>query len=167
MNEMINIEHLFRLHYSAMCMYSLHIVGDIDVAEDVVMNQFLKLSEILDRGNNIPAPKSYLYQMTRNASVDYLRAKKCAVFRDTLPDIVDDQDELIARSEREARLWKQIDKLPPACRKILIMSKCDDMKYQEIATTLGVSVKTVEAQIGKAYRLLREKVKEIYTYLFL
>ena len=84
-----------------------------------------------------------------------------------IPDVIDDNiDDIREICEREARLWKQIDKLPPACKNILLMCKRDNMKYQEIADKLGISVKTVEAQIGKAYSILRNKAKEIYMYLF-
>ncbi len=162
-----NIEKLFRAHYRALCLYALHILGDIDTAEDIVMEQFVKLAESKYKTNNLLSPKSYLYQMTRNASIDYIKRHIQANTTEELPEILDTCTESQERCEREARLWEQIDTLPPSCRKILLMSKRDGMKYREIADALNISIKTVEAQMGKAYATLRGKAKEIYTFFFL
>lgn len=51
-----NIERLFKDNYDGLCMYSLHYVGDMDTAEDVVMDSFLKLSEKIRNGGKILVP---------------------------------------------------------------------------------------------------------------
>lgn len=160
------IEELFRNHYNALCLYAVHYVDDIEVAEDIVMDCFLKFSARLAEGETIISEKSYLYQMTRNACLEYNRKTHCINTTDKLPDICDNEQELIERSEREARLWKAIDSLPDACRNVLLLSKRDGLKNREIAEELGISIKTVEAQISKAYRILRGKAREIYLFLF-
>ena len=66
-----DIEELFRQHYRALCLYATHIVGSTEVAEDVVMDCFVKLYDRQERGEQILSPKGYLYQMTRTASLDY------------------------------------------------------------------------------------------------
>lgn len=162
----VNIEQIFRANYRKLCLYATHIVQDIDVAEDIVMDQFLKLAEKTDAGEAILSPKSYLYQMVRNASLDHLNKNIPIDTTDELTDLPDEEDISEERLERESKLWAQVDALPPACRKILLMSKCKDMKYREIADALGISVKTVETQIGKAYAILRGKAKEIYLFFF-
>jgi len=50
--------------------------------------------------------------------------------------------------------------LPPACREVFQMSRAHGLRYAEIATTLGISVKTVESQMGKALRHLRSRLSE-------
>lgn len=159
-------ERLFRAHYQKLCLYALHYVGDVDTAEDVVMEQFVKLVERDSLSGMVVSPKSYLYKMVRNASLDFLRNASTAISQESAPDLPDDSDELEAQLEREARLWRQIDALSPACRRVLLMSKRDGLAYKEIAAALGISVKTVEAQIGKAYKTLRGKAHEIYLMLF-
>lgn len=159
-------EDLFRAHYQKLCLYALHFVGDVDAAEDIVMEQFVKLVERNNLASMIVSPKSYLYQMVRNASLDFLRKNSTVILGEALPDLPDDADELEAQLGREARLWQQIEALPPACRRILLMNKRDGLAYKEIAEALGLSIKTVEAQIGKAYKTLRGKVHEIYLMLF-
>ena len=85
-------------------------------------------------------------------------------------DIVKEEDlteeERIIRSERDARLWTAIDHLPTERKKIFLLSKRDGLTYQEIATELGISIKTVEHQISKALKTLRETAIKIYTFFF-
>ena len=185
MSQSIDIEALFRAHYRALCLFALHYVGDVAVAEDVVMDCFVRLYERAsfhsaggadDRYEPVLCTKSYLYQMVRNASIDYLRRKAAedapdaALPLDAVPDVADttpeEQQLLQERSEREARLWRAIDRLPKACRNVLLMSKRDGLKNREIADALGISLKTVEAQLTKAYATLRGKAREIYMMFF-
>lgn len=177
MSQTPDIEALFRAHYRALCLYALHYVDDLAVAEDVVMDSFVRLYErSATEASPVLCTKSYLYQMVRNASIDYLRRKAAegapdaALPLDAVPDVADttheEQQLLQERSDREARLWKAIDALPQACRNILLLSKRDGLKNREIADVLGLSVKTVEAQLTKAYASLRGKAREIYMLLF-
>ena len=84
-----------------------------------------------------------------------------------IPDYPNEEETCFDRYEREARLWSEIDKLPETCRKVFLMSKRDGMKYESIADSLHISVKTVEAHISKAYTVLRGKAKVIYSPILL
>lgn len=171
-----NIEHLFRAHYRALCLCALHYVGDVSTAEDIVMDSFVRLYERSTDSAPVLCTKSYLFQMVRNASIDFLRRKasesapEAALPLDAIASVADtsaeDEQALQERSEREARLWAAIDSLPKGCRSVLLMSKRDGLKNREIAESLGVSLKTVEAQLTKAYATLRGKAREIYMLLF-
>lgn len=161
-----NIERLFKDNYDGLCMYSLHFVGDMNIAEDVVMDSFLKLSEKIRNGGKILVPKQYLYQMVRNESINVTKQKNISVQIDESSETADDYDDISALSDREARVWKAIDQLPPVQRKVLLMSKRDGMKHDDIAACLGISIKTVEAHLYKAYKALRGKAKEIYLMIF-
>lgn len=163
------LEELFKENYDALCMFSMHYVEGFEAAEDIVMDSFSKLYEKVSAGEKIVSPKLYLYQMTKNASIDYIRKKKDSnrVELESVCLETDDWDETVDRSEREARLWREIDRLPPVRKKVLLMSKRDGMKHEEIAKVLGISVKTVESHIYKAYNALRAKAKNIYAMLFL
>ena len=160
MSDRNKIERLFKNNWDALCMFSLHFVGDMGTAEDVVMDCFLKLSERIEHGDEILTPKHYLYQMVRNGSLDKARHVGQTV------QLTEDFDDVSERSVREARLWTAIDSLPPVRREVLLMSKRDGMHNDEISQTLGISVKTVEAHLYKAYKTLRGKAKEIYLLVF-
>jgi RNA polymerase sigma-70 factor (ECF subfamily) len=60
--------------------------------------------------------------------------------------------------ELESRLWQALNELPEQCRTIFQMSRFEELKYKEIAERLGLSIKTVENQMGKALKLLRIKL---------
>lgn len=179
MAQNTDIEHLFRAHYRALCLYAAHYVDDVATAEDIVMDCFVRLYERAaadDAVTSVTHTKSYLYQMVRNASVDHLRRQSAgapaegALPLESIGDVADtsaeEEQALQERSEREARLWAAIDRLPKACRNVLLMSKRDGMKNREISEALGISLKTVEAQLTKAYSTLRGKAHEIYMFFF-
>lgn len=166
MSNRNKIERLFKNNWDALCMFSLHFVGDMDTAEDVVMDCFLKLSERIGHGDEILTPKHYLYQMVRNGSLDKARHVGQTVQLTETSRTSEDLDDVSERSVREARLWTAIDSLPPVRREVLLMSKRDGMHNDEISQTLGISVKTVEAHLYKAYKTLRGKAKEIYLLVF-
>lgn len=162
-----NIEVLFKAYYRPLCMFSIHIVDDVDAAEDIVMGCFTKYVEKVGDGDVegttsvVLNPKSYLYQMVRNDSLLYIKCKTDNHNIEDLSEILDDSDELSERTEREVRLWTAIDNLPKIRREVFLMSKREGMKYKEIAEKMGISIKTVEAHISKAYAALREKESEI------
>ena len=166
MSDRKEIERLFKNNWDALCMFSLHFVGDMDTAEDVVMDCFLKLSERIGHGDEILTPKHYLYQMVRNGSLDKARHVGQTVQLTETSRTSEDLDDVSERSVREARLWTAIDSLPPVRREVLLMSKRDGMHNDEISQTLGISVKTVEAHLYKAYKTLRGKAEEIYLLVF-
>ena len=166
MSDRKEIERLFKNNWDALCMFSLHFVGDMDTAEDVVMDCFLKLSERIGHGEDILTPKHYLYQMVRNGSLDKAKYLGQTVQLTEASRTSEDFDDVSERSVREARLWTAIDSLPPVRREVLLMSKRDGMHNDEISQILGISVKTVEAHLYKAYKTLRGKAKEIYLLVF-
>ena len=89
------------------------------------------------------------------------------VSADSLPDVADEsEEEAIREAEEHARLWRAIDALPPARREIFLLSKRDGLKQQEIAERLHLSIKTVENQMGKALKSLRETAIRVYLFFF-
>lgn len=68
-------------------------------------------------------------------------------------DMVSEED--VDTSERDAMLWRRIDALPDRCREVFLMSKRDGLTHKEISEELGISIKTVENQITKAFKSLR------------
>lgn len=77
-----------------------------------------------------------------------------------------DENALSISVEEEALVWDWIDALPTERRNIFLMAKQQGMKYKEIAIQLDISVKTVEGQMGKALKALRDKAIKIYLFFF-
>jgi RNA polymerase sigma-70 factor (ECF subfamily) len=162
------LEELFRYNYRPLCLYALHYLGDTDMAEDVVQECFATLWEKLEAGLAVANRRAYLYMTVRNRCLDQLRRKGMQTESlkpyDTY-GIIDD-DDAQERSQIEARLWTAIDSLPEKCREVFLMSKRDGLKYEEIATELGISENTVRNQISKALKVLKDGAIKIFMFFF-
>lgn len=162
---MQEIDLVFQHYYRPLCLYATHYLHDIDEAEDVVQDCFVKLISRSIMPENI---KAFLYTSVRNACIDLLR-RQSPIDTEISPSdlsgtISDDQAQ--ESSFREAELWTAIELLPERCREIFLMSKRDGMTYREIAEELNLSEKTVEHQISKALKTLRAR-KRIFLQIFL
>ena len=151
-------EHHFKSLYKPLCLFALRYTDQVDDAEDIVQQAFADVIGNL---------KAYLYQAVRNRSLSFTSQPVNAEATEQLPDVEDtSEEEDILRSERDARLWDAIDRLPPERKKIFLLSKRDGLKYQEIAEELNLSVKTVENQMSKALKALRETAIRVYMFFF-
>lgn len=157
---MKNIDQCFKMYFRQLCIYALHFVEDAGAAEDIVQDAFVALWQRKDEVRDF---KSYLYASVRNRCITFLR-----MLSPGITDIPDDisVDDLEERSEIEARLWTAIDTLPERRRQVLLMSKRDGMKYEDIAYLLGISVHTVRNHIAKALETLRNLPLKIYSLFF-
>lgn len=133
-------------------MYALRMVGSVTEAEDVVQGAFMKAWDKVAAGGEIANFKAYMYMAVRNGSLDFLRGARAT---EELDEEMPVAEEEIDTSERDARIWRIVDSLPPRCREVLLMSKRDGMGNAQIAAELGISVKTVENQMTKALNKLR------------
>lgn len=164
----MNIDLLFRYYYRPLCLYALHYLKDLETAEDVVQDCFVRLVERQQAGNMPADIKAYLYAAVRNACIDQLRRVR-PIAPDVQPEDLDGpitDEEAQERSLHEAELWTAIDTLPQRCREVFLLSKRDRLKYREIAERLDISEKTVEHQVSKALKILRRQVKDFFYSLF-
>lgn len=158
-------EKYYRSLYRPLCMYALRLTKDIYVSEDVVQDSF---ASMWHRLQGTPPPdnfKSYAYTTVRNTALMASRTpNRTEAIDETYANLP--EEEAIDTSERDARIWASVEKLPTKRRKILLMNKRDGMSYGDIASQLGISVKTVENQLGKAYKSIREAGVKLYLFLF-
>ncbi|MDD4515531.1 RNA polymerase sigma-70 factor [Massilibacteroides sp.] len=160
-------ERNFKSLYKPLCLFSLRITTNPDDAEDIVQQAFSDAWTKCKEGETIDNFKAYMYRTVRNRSLSYLSQTHLIQTAEEFPETEDlSEEEQIYEAERNARLWEAIDKLPPARRDIFLMAKRDGMKYQEIADSLQLSIKTIENQMGKALKTLRETATRIYTFFF-
>lgn len=158
MRHVKEFERYFNRYYTALGMYVMRFCGDADEAEDIVQETF---SIVWERFSDRDLPeqiKSYLYSVAHNITIDRLRNKNGKEALVSLEDanITEVSEEAIDTSERDARLWIAIGKLPQRCRQVFLLAKRDGLSYAEIAEELDISVKTVENQISKALKTLRD-----------
>lgn len=163
-HSLMHIEKIFRAHHTMLCNVAYAMVKDKSTAEDIVQDVFLNLwkkrTELVIDTNL----KGYLYRAVSNSCLNYLQSYHKKNFK--LYEGFDDhqvgfelpQDQM--DYERLERLIEEaIDRLPPRCKAIFILSRFEGMKQQQIAETLQLSLKTVENQMGIALSKLREDLK--------
>lgn len=148
-------QHEYERLYMPLGMYALRILEDIDEAEDVVQGVFTEMWQMIVDGSlpEIANFKAYAYRAVRNAALNRVGRQDRFIPIDSADEDVAADD--IDTSERDARLWHAIDQLPWRCREVFLLSKRDGMSHSEISAELGISEKTVENQITKAFKRLR------------
>jgi RNA polymerase sigma-70 factor, ECF subfamily len=165
-------EGVFRKHYQALCNYACGILKDMDDAEEVVQSIFLKFWEQREGIEISVSLKSYLYRAVHNTCLNRLKHLKIQeTYRqyagDYLENTFDSATDVMDKNELENRIAEAIDKLPEQCKLIFKMSRFEELKYQEIADKLGLSVKTIENQIGKALKIMRTELADYLPIVFL
>lgn len=148
-----------------LCRYALKLVNDKAVAEDVVQECFVYLWENWSRLAQIDSLKSYLFKSVKNGSLNHLKAKFVkskepfpSGFNEKISDRQASAHELMEVHDLEAILEEALQALPERCRIIFVLKRFDDKSNKEIADLLGISVKTVEAQMTIALARLRNHV---------
>ena len=156
-------ETLFKDHFKGLHAYACTITNDAAAAEDVVQQTFYKLWERRDTMGEIDSLPAYLYRSVYHASLNILKHNKVKTAHQQyaaqqMNNPGQHTTAPVGLRELEQRLDTALKELPEQCRTIFQMSRFEDLKYREIADKLGLSVKTIEAQMGKALRLLRMKL---------
>ncbi len=157
-------EKLFRKYYPVLCLFARRYVNDMDSAEEIVQDLFYKLwkdRELIDIKTSI---KAYLYQAVKNKALKVIdhntvKQKHAAFVKQDSDRVLVDESDSIEVAELNEAITRTLNQLPERCREIFILSRFDGLKYQEIADRLSISIKTVEANMGKALQLFRSSLK--------
>ena len=163
------LQAIFDQQYEPVCRTIFRFVQDPGLSEDLAQEVFVRFwdkREQIQVDSNLAA---YLRRMASNEALAYLR-KKSRFKADELPIHLPGKqaasaDESLATAELSDRIQLAIASLPPRCRAIFQLSRFEDQTYQQIATNLDISPKTVENQMGKALKILRQKLGDYLTSL--
>ena len=158
-------EALFRQHYNDLATYACTLVNSRDDAEDVVQEVFIRIWQQLPQVIEGEGIKFYLITAVRNGCISHLRKQKNI-------SLVEPDSAALHRPAEEARpqtgeaadpaalVQEALALLPPQCGAIFRLSRFGQLTYQQIADELGISVKTVENQMGKALKIMRGFARE-------
>lgn len=158
------MEELFKTHYLSLCNYAYIFIKDIDESEDVVQGVFYQLWKKRETTEITSSFKAYLFAAVRNTClkrINHLKVRneyKENVIHLDRKDSNHTMDKIMGR-ELESQINNAIENLPEQCRLIYTLSRQSGFKYAEIAEHLKISLKTVENQMGKALKVLRQKLK--------
>lgn len=167
-----SFEQVFRAYYPRLCAYAMTVLNDRDEAEEVVQALFCRLWEQRDTLDVTTSMQAYLFRATRNASLNHIKKVQTreaykVMNLEQMNNNPEYQPDRTTNNELRRRLERAIAELPEQCRLIFKLSRFEELKYKDIADQLGISVKTVENQMGKALKILRLKMVDYLTLLMI
>lgn len=161
---------LFRKHYAGLLFYATRFLSEAE-AEDIVQDTFMvlwKRRDTIEMGEQI---QSFLYKTVYTKCINVINRKKLEnqysasmmeIYQKKIdyynPELNDTEQRMEGRELRD-EIYGVIDELPDKCREIFKLSYLHDMKNKDIAETLNISMRTVEAHMYKALKFLRSKLK--------
>ena len=163
-------EYLMESFYNKLCVYANTLCHDDIQAEDIVQNVFLRLWKNKEKIGKIKKLHSFLYKSVYNEFIDqYRQSKQVITLEKKHIELLSNflEEETDANLERLIKIVSnEIDNLPPKCKEVLLMSKNEGLTNLEISEFLKISIKSVEAHISKAYKILKDKTKNGYLFFF-
>ncbi|PRD54767.1 RNA polymerase sigma-70 factor [Sphingobacterium gobiense] len=150
-------EEVFRTYFKELYRYAFKILGDADTAEETVQQVFLKLWEKYGQQDIHTSVRSYLYRAVYNESMNLLKRNQRKVKYELYQQYAGASSAYAQQSDTELRkqLHVALAQLPEKSRIVFEMSRFQELKYQEIAEELRLSLKTVEGHMTKALKHLR------------
>lgn len=146
--------------------YAMTLVHDPAMAQDIVQNVFLRTFKSRKRLNPQFSIRSFLYKSVYNEFINSYQKNRAMMlihqkYVETANEVMESSDESTLVKMMDI-VNKEIRNLPPKCQKIFVLSKMEGLTNQEISEFLKISIKTVEAQITRAFKILKEKLDEKY-----
>jgi len=158
-------ETLFREYYERLCAFGNKYLGNLEQAEEVIQDTFYNIWKNREVINIKTSLKSYLYTAVKNNCLQVIRTRSLDIKYENYykshysNESISPIDELNAK-ELSKVIDKALNSLPERCQKIFRMSRYEGLKYHEIAEKLKISIKTVEANMGKALKHFRGQLKD-------
>jgi RNA polymerase sigma-70 factor (ECF subfamily) len=165
-------EQVFKQHYKSLHAYAFTLLKDEVVAVEMVQNVFFKLWERTDNLTISGSVAAYLYRAVHNESLNYLKHLKVRSDHQLFvshrnEELADQASRKIQLRQLEEKLHEALTELPEQCRTIFQLSRFDELRYREIADKLDISVKTVENQMGKALKILRNRLADFLVLILI
>jgi len=161
----------FEKYYSDLCnMVNIYLHNPV-MSEEIVQSIYIYFWEKKGEINIDSSVKSYLLKASKNKSINYIRNERVKInIHEKLAKVSDADyempDSVMDAGQLREIIAQSINNLPEKCREIYILGKEKNLTYKEIADELGISVKTVENQMGNALKKLREQLTPYYKDIF-
>lgn len=166
-------QELFNKYRQPLFYHILRMVHDREIVDDLLQEVFLKAFDNIYSYNPEYAFSTWLYRITTNHTIDYLRKKKLKTYSLDEPiktkdgemsiDVVDEHsvsDDEVIRKQRAEILREALKSLPEKYRQVIELRHMDELSYQEIADIMQIPLGTVKAHIFRARELLYKYLKD-------
>lgn len=152
-------EEAFHACYASMCGFVRALTGSHEAAEDIVQNVFQRVWQERRRLRPDGSLRSLLYRSAHNGALNYIKHRNIELkWAQKSAHAANDRtafNDPAAFNELSGAVDHLLARLPERCRTVFLLSRHHGLTYNEIAETLGISVKTVETQMGRALKALR------------
>jgi len=164
-------EQVFRQHYQNLHVYAITLLKDEAVAEEVVQTIFYRIWERAGKLEIAGPIAAYLYRAVHNEALNHFKHLKVRaehqLYVSHRNHSIETPAAALSHKETEGRVREALASLPEQCRTVFQLSRFESLRYADIALRLGISVKTVENHMGKALRILRERLADLVVLLYL
>jgi RNA polymerase sigma-70 factor (ECF subfamily) len=152
---------LFDRYHGPLYNFYAKLTGDRTLSEDLVQEVFLRILKYRQSYQPGTPFRAWIYQIARNARVDhYRKTPRHISFEPEMAPAVMPKD-AAQESEEAALLHQAMMEMPEEKREILLLSRFQELKYEEIARLLGCELGTVKTRIHRAIQELRLKFREL------
>jgi len=158
-------ETLFRSSYVSLVKYAGTIIKDRDTAEEIVQDLFFRLWQDREKLKMESSLNGYLFRAIHNRCLHHIEHLKVVEKHERemsyIPSGVSENPaDVLQYKELQIKIAEVLESLPERCGQIFCMNRFEGLKYSEIAEKLSVSVKTVEANMGKALKEFRKAFED-------
>ena len=165
--DRLAFRHLFETWFTPLCRFMHLYISEKTVVEELVLDLFMHIWENRQTLQIQVSLKSYLFQAARNRCLNELRKQKNTVSLDEISgEIIDAGVYSLEETELQNLIQEAVLALPDKCREVFDLSRNESLSNREIADRMNISVKTVEAQITKALKRIKNFLGEAYFYFF-
>jgi RNA polymerase sigma-70 factor (ECF subfamily) len=173
-----SFELVFKTYYSRLCTYAFDYTKQLETAEDIVKDFFLDFWQNREKITIKTSMSGYLFRSVHNACINYLEREKRKNKTLLVEDITVVELKIrqplspdypvgnILAKELEEQINLQIEKLPPQCREIFILSRFEGLSHKKISEKLNISENTVKVQIFRALKKIKEALPHLFILLF-
>ena len=156
-------ELLFRSSYVSLVRYAKTLIKDHDTAEEIVQDLFFRLWKDKEKLNIESSLNGYLFRSVHNKCLHYIEHNRVVerhaeemLYQQS--ESLESPSDILNYKELQDKVARILERLPERCGKIFTMSRFEGLKYSEIAEKLSVSIKTVEANMGRALKEFRKEL---------
>jgi len=165
--DKLAFRHLFETYFTPLCRFMHLYIHEKEIVEELALDIFTYLWENRKSIQIQISLKAYLFQAARNKCLNILRQKKQLVSLDEVDFDIEVTNEMSLETDELFHLIQEaVLALPERCKEIFHLSRTENLTNKEIAEKLNISVKTVETQITRALKKIKEFLGDSYSFLW-